>query len=746
MSAQFESQEVHTPATQSECLESTLEKAIHEAWQTVAPFWPLQNIIATNPLAGFEDLPFQQGLAQGCAYFQQKELPEPLQKVNQASLKWLALYFDQGQASITLPQKDKGLLQSVLALLPFDDSIPTQQSLPTAGSSLDFIDILLQRLDIQPKDQTQFLTLLLTTLPGWAAHVQYQVNWADGDAQLSQDYLALRLLFTSLFWPQAKNLLETHQQALAKAAVSTQDTFQLISARETAYQNNLLPKLEIAETKGEPNTTAPKAQLVFCIDVRSEPFRKVLEAQGDYETFGFAGFFGLPLSVHNTVTKKTHASCPVLLKPAHEVRNHPSCATKASKQHQKIVQLKKLYQSTKHSFTTAFPLVETLGLPKGFAMGLYTFAPTLATKIKSKLKHKYAANELTPDINSIPLVDQINLGFNALTGIGLTKNFAPLVVFCGHGSETTNNAFASSLDCGACGGQHGGPNAKALAAILNNKSVRVALAEKGISIPETTAFLAAQHNTTTDKVSLFIGSTSHTSTDTTSTDTTSPEFTQLTTALKRAQQENAQNRCTAMGLSPSKLGALNHTQALSADWAQTRPEWGLARNAAFIIAPRWLTKNINLEGRSFLHGYNWEDDSDGTLLTGILTAPMIVTQWINSQYLFSTLDNTAYGAGSKVTQNIVGTIGVMQGNGSDLMHGLPLQSVNTTDTKAFHQAQRLSVIVRAPKARLLEVIENAPSVYKLVNNQWVLMICHDPETGKQFRIGSELEFEEIKPQ
>ncbi|WP_252371837.1 putative inorganic carbon transporter subunit DabA, partial [Pseudoalteromonas sp. S558] len=78
---------------------------------------------------------------------------------------------------------------------------------------------------------------------------------------------------------------------------------------------------------------------------------------------------------------------------------------------------------------------------------------------------------------------------------------------------------------------------------------------------------------------------------------------------------------------------INHAYHQRArDWSQVRPEWGLANNAAFIVAPRAWTRSINLQGRCFLHDYDWESDGDFSILELIMTAPMIFTHWINSQY------------------------------------------------------------------------------------------------------------------
>ncbi len=55
----------------------------------------------------------------------------------------------------------------------------------------------------------------------------------------------------------------------------------------------------------------------------------------------------------------------------------------------------------------------------------------------------------------------------------------------------------------------------------------------------------------------------------------------------------------------------------------------------------------------------------------IMTAPMVVTNWINLQYHASTVDPTRYGSGNTMLHNVVGgRIGVFEGNGGDLRIGM----------------------------------------------------------------------------
>jgi uncharacterized protein YbcC (UPF0753/DUF2309 family) len=324
----------------------------------------------------------------------------------------------------------------------------------------------------------------------------------------------------------------------------------------------------------------------------------------------------------------------------------------------------------------------------GLQMLARTFTPKLYRDTLQKAMKAVVSKPATKvSLESINLSQQIDYCESALRMMGLTENFSLLIVMCGHGSETRNNAYATALDCGACGGNHGGFNAKTLVKMLNTAKVRSGLLEKGITIPGHTWFLAAEHNTTTDEVVIY-----------------------------------------------DEKYPLSVSDLVGCDWSEVRPEWGLARNAAFVVGPRELTSQLKLEGRCFLHSYDWKRDDDAKFLKTILTAPMVVGQWINNQYLFSTWNNVAYGGGSKVTKNVIGKFGIIQGNASDLMHGLPLQSVYRSDEQAFHEPLRLLTVVYAPRERLTQLIERNPVLQKLFYNGWVHLVVIEPSENRAYQL------------
>lgn len=715
---------------------SDINDLVISSFSKLAPLWPLENLIAVNPLCGVEDRPIEDAIKLASSYFEQSDLPREMKLVNIETIKWLQVYSDEGQASITMPLREYGFYAAWRELAHYDEKLHKNIEKDIAflrnlsKVPEQAIAECLLCLGIATEDQETFLTLLLTTLPGWASYIKCRTEWATtterGSYKITQvDYLAIRLIITKLLWPEGKQLLHWHKEAIEK---TQSDLLEKMQTAEQTYRISLLEKL-VTQRPRKPQIS--QAQIIFCLDVRSEPFRKSLESTGDYQTFGFAGFFGIPVQITNMITGHSYSSCPALLQPKHNVVEAPATVTEAFRDQQgyeNMTALKRLYQSLKGNFFTPFALTETLGGLSGIWMGLKTLSPTLASKFKAWLIHRIRLPQaLEPSLDSISFEQQCAYAESALRMMGLTHHFAPIVVFCGHGSSTENNAYASTLDCGACGARSGESNAKILALIMNRAEVKTKLAKNGIIIPETTRFIAAKHNTTTDEVILYCKDETE-------------ELQKLKQNFEKARHITSTTRLKKLGLTNASAYAAKRR---SQDWAQVRPEWGLARNAAFIIASRDMTSSLDLEGRCFLYSYDYTQDPQGLLLTKILTGPVVIAKGINMLYLFSSLNNVSYGSGSKVTHNITGKIGIMQGNGSDLMTGLPLQSLYSSDTVPYHEAQRLMVVVHAPQIILDQIIQGQPILKKLFGYGWLQLAIIDPDNQKSYLLDRNFSWQKV---
>jgi hypothetical protein len=508
-----------------------------------------------------------------------------------------------------------------------------------------------------------------------------------------------------------------------------------LSAWESTYRAELVDSLTDASASvaADSGSDRPDAQFVFCIDTRSEIIRRHIEATGDYETHGYAGFFGIPMRYSGYDSDVTVDACPPIVDAEHHIDDRPAadCGENHHRTYDRwntaLTTAEKAMKSVKSNAATAFSFVESTGAGYGLALATRTLLPARVYDLvdatderlpgdhevcEPSVDHQPGADDELPQ--GLTLEEKVEYAAAAFELMGW-EQFARVVVFAGHASHTTNNPFGSSLDCGACAGNPGGPNARVLATICNDEAVREKLRERGIDVPEDTVFVAGEHNTTTDEVELYDGSVPETHED---------DVEQLRADLATARAGAAAERAGDMG-AVTETG-VRETERRAADWAETRPEWGLAGNAGFVIGPRALTDDLDLDGRSFLHSYDWRTDDDGDALEAILTGPMVVTQWINAQYYFATVDNAVYGSGSKVTHNPVGNIGVYQGNGGDLMTGLPLQSLTSADDEPYHQPLRLSTVIHAPVERVTAVVAEHENLAGLLDNDWLSLTVVDP--------------------
>ena len=483
----------------------------------------------------------------------------------------------------------------------------------------------------------------------------------------------------------------------------------------------------------------PWLQAAFCIDVRSEVVRRAAETIDlGVDTIGFAGFFGLPIDVRAAGSTSGQPRCPVLVEATLAVEEGEAALPGSALDVRRRVRalLSTAWSHFKAAAVTSFAYVETMGL---------THLPLLVADTLGLCRPSSAGGGERPlglgrsgDGGELPLDARADLAASILRGMSLTSGFARVVLLVGHGSTSTNNLHASGLDCGACGGHAGDVNARLAAALLNDPAVRGELARRGLPIPDDTTFLAGLHDTTTDHIRVL--ERDHVPA------THAEDLGRLEALLAAAGARARRERAPRLGLAPdADVDTALARRAL--DGAQTRPEWGLAGAAAFVVAPRARTRGVDLEGRAFLHSYDWRQDADFQVLEQILTAPMVVASWINLQYYASAVENRVFGCGDKTLHNALGTVGVLEGSGGDLRTGLPWQSVHDGERLA-HEPVKLDVVVEAPAAAIDGVLARHEGLRHLFDGGWIHLLAVDDAGAFRLRArgGGWTELEDARSQ
>lgn len=673
--------------------------------------------------------------------------------------RYCAAYFDEGQAMWPMPWKDGSLYKGWCVFSRVDKSLRMMgvtgmrdamaawpDSAPAAiVSALRILEMPIEAMD-------DYLHAALISISGWAAWARY-LRWraelhGEHDGAL-RDLLAIRVTFDAMLYQlrYSQTLMANWRECVMSMTRTESPTDVPIDAvLQTAFE--LRYQRELAETLGDRNKTADTkkvvdVQAVFCIDVRSEVYRRALETTtSKVETRGFAGFFGIPMEFLPFGSSEAKSHLPILFKPSYRIgeslgttKTNAKALAKHMARRQTWLRVSKAWKSFKTSASSTFGFVEATGLLLGAklisdSMGWTRVTPPpdrmgLPRWIYDRLKPTLAPGD--GGVTGIPEGDRPGTAEVVLRNTGMVQKFGRLILFVGHASSNTNNPQASSLDCGACGGQSGEASARVAAALLNDPRTRQGLEHQGIKIPADTYFMAALHDTTTDEIQLFNRKdvpASHIH-----------DVAQLSDWFKAAAAISRRERASSLGthsLSPSSIE--RDMRRSAQDWAQVRPEWGLAGNAAFVAAPRVRTAHCNLKGRVFLHEYDWRQDTQFVALQLIMTAPMIVATWINLQYYGSMVDHRRFGSGNKVLHNVVGgSIGVLEGNGGDLRVGLALQSLHDGN-RWRHEPMRLNVLIEAPQFAIDDVITRHAAVRELVDNAWIHLFQID-EDGALVRRG-----------
>ena len=647
--------------------------------------------------------------------------------LREEAAKWCAAYDDDGQSSWKFPWQDGALYAGWRAAAQIDRN-PELHGLPNFRAFVcqlpedphQLLQLALSKLGIPDARVEPLCYRLLMTLPGWAGHLRYkdrerELRGERGD--LLPQLLAILLAYEWALYQQLQDhaqwvsawhvQLEQPRESAQECRLPVDLALRFIwqSASEEAYARQLKAQIQ-PSTVDTPKV--PDVQAVFCMDVRSERYRRALESSElQVDTMGYAGFFGLPIDHRIPGEGESQARCPVLFAPPLNSTEHQAGLAESefaqlTFQRVDARESKRTWKRFKEAASSCFTFVETIGLSYGYELVKDAFSlhpqPQLA--------------QGAPMINDpLSLEQRIDWAQGILQSLSLTSDFAPIILFCGHGSQTRNNPYASALDCGACGGHAGDANARLAADLLNQDAVRAGLKTRGLVVPAETLFIAGFHNTTTDVVELFKPQ-----------ELAAERLQALESALRRASELCATERATRFFAPDGTQPSIEAVQARGQDWSQVRPEWALAGNAAFVVAPRAWTRLADLAGRVFLHDYEPSEDADAEILSGIMGGPMVVGSWINLQYYASSIDNKKMGSGHKAIHNVVGGVGVAEGNECDLRRGLAFQSVHDGQ-QLVHKPLRLLVCVAAATERLDHIIDQNDEVRNLVENGWVHFIA-----------------------
>ncbi len=664
--------------------------------------------------------------------------------VHPVIFRLLSNFLDQGISRWALPKEDESFwdcvvrlsLNSLIPLYPFHQlrirELLTQQP----------EQVILSCLQIMVGDESlysQYLLEVLLSHPGWSGMVRVietnpQVLLAPRRISLKQ-LLAVELLCELAFVDKNKGcdflsvaeLPKLHSIPLFNKEQLKPEVPLKLRIWHEAMEWSLHCELLLAlrdQPVVDSADDAPEVQAIFCIDDRECSLRRYLEELSPkLETFGAPGFFGIDFLYMGLEDVYPVAQCPAVIKPKHLIRESSARLRQSNKTSRQS--LSKMH-FTSHSLTRGWIYTQTLGLAYAARLMWHVFRPD---------------NRL-PDIPSLSEVDvhgQLHLlretdepnedgyllGFSLsemadrvggqLRNIGLTKRFAKLVLAVAHGSSSVNNPHFAAYDCGACSGKPGAPNARAFVWMANHAGVRDILRQRGIDIPDGTRFVAAMHNTSRDEISYF---------DQQSLDeSTHKALSRFQTVMHVALQRNARERCRWFELgpkTPNNESAHRHVLSRSASIFEPRPEYNHSNNLYCIVGRRSLTRQLFLDRRAFLQSYDPLLDVNGEILLNVLSAVIPVCGGINLEYLFSRIDNSIYGAGTKLPHNVIGLLGVANGVEGDLRTGLPAQMIEV------HEPARLLLVVEQTTAIVDKALTKLGGLRQWLDNEWVRFAACDP--------------------
>jgi uncharacterized protein YbcC (UPF0753/DUF2309 family) len=252
------------------------------------------------------------------------------------------------------------------------------------------VQLALTELGVAEEELGAYLTSLLLDVNGWASWCAY-LRWCRGlegeEVVLSTTSLdplaelaAVRLAWELLLYRTADRRVHARWPlAMASWAEVAPEVERVLGpesiaqrALELAHHEQVAKRVRDGLTAPRPDV--PRVQAAFCIDVRSEVFRRALEASSpDVQTLGFAGFFGLPAGWRDPLSGALQPQLPGLLAPQVVVSDTGLSSSDVSRQ-RSWLEVKGAVEALRASAMSAFHYVESFGLFYGAAAAAKTLS------------------------------------------------------------------------------------------------------------------------------------------------------------------------------------------------------------------------------------------------------------------------------------------------------------------------------------------------------------------------------------
>jgi uncharacterized protein YbcC (UPF0753/DUF2309 family) len=504
-----------------------------------------------------------------------------------------------------------------------------------------------------------------------------------------------------------------------------QDLYQIWqNAFEWSYYDEVLAGLQLLKNSPQPTWDTTHFQAIFCIDEREDSLRRHLESSDLHcETLGCPGFFGVEFYFQPESGKFYEKLCPAPVTPKYLIKEIATPGHRANEW---------LYHKGTHTLLRGFLSTLSLGVVAALKLFLTIFRPKMSPAISNAFAHMNVDGQMTIENKSLEdRENDLQIGFTVgemaarveglLRGIGMVKDFAPLVYVVGHGSSSANNPHHGAHDCGACSGRPGAVNARVFSFMANHLKVREILASKGLNIPPETQFVGGLHDTAADEIAFYdesILSSKNATAHQKNLDT-----------FERALDLNAQERSRRFASIDTTAALHKVRKAIrrrSVSLFEPRPELGHGTNALCFVGHRSLTKGLFFDRRAFMNSYDYRTDPEGKLLLNVIRPLPVVCGGINLEYYFSRMDNYKLGAGTKLPHNVMGLLGVANSSDGDLRPGLPLQMIEV------HDPVRLLLLVEHYPEVLLATIQSQPEVYEWFIHEWVHLVAIHPVNNEYF--------------